>query len=285
MKFFLTTTLIVATCLWPGIAQAQEKKTTISVVDFYIPSEAAIAKRQNEKADDNPYYTRQQPAASLHQKLALLPSIVSEFFGKDDRFTLVDRKSHDLVHKERELQKSEDFLDGYVVAQGQGIGASHLVSGEFDMVTNTLSLALYSVGEQTIVGTETVDLNECLFANVINKPIREPVLEGVRRLCQKPFPLLMPVVEIAEQKKDEAKTVLLAAGLGRGLRKGMKLDIKTKETLSIEGGEQVYFKTIGSGTVDKVEDQNFSILKLETGQKEVKTKLDAGVKLYCTFQL
>lgn len=284
MRFFIAT-IFCAMAIWPQFAQSQDKKTTISIVDFYIPSIADIAKQAKIESKDNPYYTSQQPPEKLRQTLDLLPSIVADYFGKDDRFTLVDRKTADLIHKERELQKTEAFLDGYVVAQGQGIGAEYLVSGEFDMLTNTLNLTLYSVTDQNVVGTETVELYETMFV-VFTKPIREPVLEGVRRLCSRAFPLLMPVVEITELKKDEARSVLIAGGLGRGLRKGTKLDIKIKETRAVEGGSpQTYYRTIGAGTVEKVEDQNFSILSVDSGEKEVKSRLDSGAKLYCTFQI
>jgi len=284
MRFFIAT-IFCAIAIWPQFAQSQDKKTTISIVDFYIPSIADIAKQAKIESKDNPYYTSQQPPEKLRQTLDLLPSIVADYFGKDDRFTLVDRKTADLIHKERELQKTEAFLDGYVVAQGQGIGAEYLVSGEFDMLTNTLNLTLYSVTDQNVVGTETVELYETMFV-VFTKPIREPVLEGVRRLCSRAFPLLMPVVEITELKKDEARSVLIAGGLGRGLRKGTKLDIKIKETRAVEGGSpQTYYRTIGAGTVEKVEDQNFSILSVDSGEKEVKSRLDSGAKLYCTFQI
>lgn len=284
MRFFIAT-IFCAMAIWPQFAQSQDKKTTISIVDFYIPSIADIAKQAKIESKDNPYYTSQQPPEKLRQTLDLLPSIVADYFGKDDRFTLVDRKTADLIHKERELQKTEAFLDGYVVAQGQGIGAEYLVSGEFDMLTNTLNLTLYSVTDQNVVGSETVELYETMFV-VFTKPIREPVLEGVRRLCSRAFPLLIPVVEITELKKDEARSVLIAGGLGRGLRKGTKLDIKIKETRAVEGGSpQTYYRTIGAGTVDKVEDQNFSILSVDSGEKEVKSRLDSGAKLYCTFQI
>lgn len=284
MRLYIATIFCVV-AIWPSFAQSQDKKTTISVVEFHLPSIAQISSQAKIESDDNPYYTKQQPPEKLRQKLDLLPSIVADFFGKDDRFTLVDRKTSDLIQKERELQKTEAFLDGYVVSQGQGIGAEYLISGEFDMQTNALNLTLYSVADQTIVGTESVELYETMFV-VFTKPIREPVLEGLRRLCSRVFPLLMPVVEITAQKKDEARSVLIAGGLGRGLRKGTKLDIKVKETRAIDGGaEQTYYRTIATGTVEKVEDQNFSIVTVDSGEKEVKSRLDGGSKLYCTFQL
>lgn len=282
---YLIATLFLAMAIGPVSMQSQDKKTTISLVDFYLPTLSDITKQSKVESNDNPYYTKQQPPEKLRQKLDLLPSIVADYFGKDDRFKLIDRKTTDLIHKERELQKSEDFLDGYVVAQGQSIGVEYLISGEFDMQTNMLNLTLYSVAEQNIVGTETVELYETMFV-VFAKPIREPVLEGLRRLCARAFPLFMPVVEITVQKKDEARAILIAGGLGRGLRKGTKLDIKIKETRPMDdGNQQTYYRTIGTGTVEKVEDQNFSILNVDTGEKEVKSRLDGGAKLYCTFQI
>jgi len=54
--------------------------------------------------------------------------IISKVFTGKSRFTVVDRAKLDQVARERNLQKQEDFIDGYIVEQGKSLGAQYLVS-------------------------------------------------------------------------------------------------------------------------------------------------------------
>jgi hypothetical protein len=111
------------------------------------------------------------------------------------------------------------------------------------------------------------------------------VVEGARRISARVFPLLMTVVEATEVKKDKAKTLLIAGGLKRGVKKGQVLDVKIKEEREADGVVQTYYRTVAQVEVEKVEDDNFSIVAVKDGNEEVKKLLDSGKKLYCTFKL
>ena len=56
-------------------------------------------------------------------------------FSQKSRFTVVDRTNTSIINTEKELQKSEDFLSGYVVDQGKSIGAKYIVVGELQNIS------------------------------------------------------------------------------------------------------------------------------------------------------
>lgn len=261
----------------------ENKKTAVAVLDFFLPSLATIEKKKADKKPENPYFTSAQSGSDILFRLQKLQGFASSVFGADSRFVLIERNALKIVQKERELQKSEDFIDGYVTGQGKNIGADYLVTGDFDVDGIALTISIFSVSEQVTVAKEIVDLKKALFA--FGAPLRDPVVDGTRLLSAKVFPLLMTVVEITESKKEKAKKLLLAAGLNRGMKTKVKLDIKVKEEREADGQKQTYYRTVGQAEVDKVEDDNFSILSVSEGEEEVKKLIDSGKKLYCTFKI
>ena len=264
-------------------AQAETAKTAISVIEFYLPKATDIEMKRREKSQDNPYATSASSAGDILARIQKLQGYVSNIFGSDARFVLVERNALKLVEKERELQKSEDFIDGYVVGQGKNIGADYLLTGDFDLNGIALNLSLFSVVEQTTVAKEVIDLKKPLFG--FGAALRDPVVEGTRRLSARVFPLLITVVELTQVKKDKAKEILVAGGLKRGLKKGQVLDIKLQEVREADGQSVIYYRTVGQGEVEKVEDDNFSLLTIKDGEQEIKSLLDAGKKLYCSFKI
>lgn len=138
--------------------RAQDNKTTISVIDFFLPSQAEFNKRQKEQ--DSRLISVDLNYGDIYTRVTKLQSYVSEVFANDERFTLVDRSTLNLVQKERELQKSEEFIDGYVVQQGAAIGAQYLLVGDFELGDLMLTIKLYSVADQKIAGQESVKLKK-----------------------------------------------------------------------------------------------------------------------------
>ncbi len=266
-----------------AIFSQNENKIAISVIDFFLPSLDAIHQKKAEKSEGNPYRNSAATAVDIRARMQKMQGFVASHFGGDARFVLIDRASLNIISREQELQKSEQFLDGYVVGQGKNIGADYLLSGDFDLNAIELTISLFSVADQTVVGKEVIDMKKAFFNFAAN--FRDPVVEGARRLSGRVFPVMMTVVEISEQKKDKAKALLIAAGLNRGLKTGQQLEIKTKDTREVDGVKQPYNRTVGTGKVDKVEDQNFSILSIEDGGEEVKKLIDGGKKLFCTFKI
>jgi hypothetical protein len=268
--------LLLLCCTIGLQAQKEKKKITIGIIDFKLPTRSEI--------DNNgllAIYGDAADKAKVAQRIEALQSIVTECYIQDSRFNLVDRRATEAISKERELQKTEDFMDGYVVGQGKSIGAEYLLFGNYDLKTSRLVLSLFSIEEGKIVAKESEELKSGFFGN---KDIVAPTQLIVQRLNGRVFPLLIPIVEIKEQNKTKVKTLLIAGGLNRGLKTAMKLDIKIKDEIEVEGEKQVYYKTVGIAIVDKVEDAHFSIVRVTEEGDVVKQLLESGKKLYLTFQ-
>ncbi len=97
------------------IAQAEDSKIKIGLMNFTGPSD-------------------------LRSYALILQDKVSVCFTSKNRFTIVDRTKFDQISKERELQKSEEFLDGYIVEQGKSTGAKFIVSGQLSDISSTSTL-------------------------------------------------------------------------------------------------------------------------------------------------
>jgi hypothetical protein len=254
------------------MAQKEKKKISLGILDFSIPSSSEISQAGSFWSDAN-------STTSLKSRIEGLQSVVTEIYTKDTRFTVVDRRVTEALTKERELQKSEDFMDGYVVSQGKGIGADYLLRGNYEVRTSRFVLTLYSMEDAKMVAKESSIIKNGFFGM---KDLVEPTEILVRKLNSIAFPLLMKIVEIKDQSKSKAKKVLIAGGSNRGLKEDMKLDVKIKEEIEVEGEKQVYYKTIGTAEVDKVEDVNFSIVIIKDGGDDIKKYFDSGTKVFCT---
>lgn len=216
----------------------------------------------------------------LYTRIIKLQSYAMEVLSSDNRFRLVDRSTLNLVQKERELQKSEQFIDGYVVQQSAAIGADYLLTGDFELGDMMLTVKMYSVAEKKVMALESVKLKKQLSSNFLS--VKDPVVAMTVQLVDDAFPRQISVVEITQGKK-EAKSLLIAGGSKANLQKGVELDIKVREKREVDGVAQEYFRTVGKGEVEKVEDQNFSILEVKKGGADIKALLDAGTKLFCTI--
>ena len=58
-----------------------------------------------------------------------LTEVVTSVFVQSGRFHVLDRTAMEQVHAERELQKTADFIDSKIVAQGKNLGAQFIVTG------------------------------------------------------------------------------------------------------------------------------------------------------------
>ncbi|MCC7245327.1 MAG: hypothetical protein IT269_06585 [Saprospiraceae bacterium] len=264
-------------------AQGEKKKKNIGILDFTLPTNKDVRDSKSVNVLGVSIATQDETdIAKLRMRMESMQSIVTECYTKDNRFTVVDRRATEALSKERELQKSEVFMDGYVVEQGKSIGADYLLRGLYEANTSSLTLTLYSMEDGKVASKEREVLKSGFLGN---KDIVEPIQEMVRRLNNTAFPLLIKVVEAKEQSKTKVKTCLIAAGTNRGLREDMELDVKIREELEVDGEMQVYYKTVATAEVEKVEDLNFSIISIKENGDVLKQLLDSKTKVFCTFQI
>ncbi len=219
-------------------------------------------------------YTYDYTPEQKQKEIQILQDRLTSVFSDDLRFILVDRGKTALIEKERELQKKEDFIDGYVTKQGTAIGADYLITGLHDFKTKTLSINFYEVGSGKLLGNEIFKDRISDFGTPLNKQI-------TKQLVQKYFPL-SPLKIIRFLTENDKKDEVLIAG-------GKKNGLNTKETLwvmeqileTFEGKEVLRDVKIGELKILYVENDNFSVCKITKGSQKIKERINQNIKPYC----
>jgi curli biogenesis system outer membrane secretion channel CsgG len=238
---------------------------------------------------------------------------VSNAFVKTKRFNIVDRTKMDALKKEKELQKTEDFMDGAVIQQGVSLGAQFLISGKVTSVTKTseykertkldgtkvnelvniakinFSCQVIDVTTGQVMNSETFSTNgggsflglslakdkEEAFASSLSS--LESAIDdwvGVN------FPATFQIAEIQEKDgKGNATKILIAGGSAFGLEKGERLKVVEITTMEVNGKKIERKKEIGELKITKVEDENFSLCTVKEGGVEINSKFEAKSKL------
>jgi TolB-like protein len=283
---------IIATVLLIGIncfIQAQEK-TDVGIMPFsYVQGAASF-----------------QDANSIQET-------VTNAFVKTKRFNIVDRSKMDALKKEKELQKTEDFIDGNVIEQGVSLGAKHLVSGRVTSVSKfsgyrerskldgtkvsqlvneakiNFTCQIIDVETGLVINSETFSANgggaflglsmakniDDAFSSSLSSLERD-----IDRWVGTNFPAIFSIAEIQEKdSKGDAKMILIAGGSAFGLEKGDKLKVVELIEMEVNGKRIQRKKEIGELKITKVEDENFSICSVKEGGIDINAKFEANSNL------
>lgn len=275
--------LFIASLFFLQVTFSQEK-TSIGILPFTYVNGAA----------------NQQTTNSIQET-------VTNGFVKTKRFNIVDRTKMDALRSEKNLQKSEDFIDGNVVQQGVSLGANYLVSGHVvsanaeqmraDDGTITyktklsINLKVIDVATGQVVSSETIEPKsgssllgaiglgasspEASIAKAI-KGIEEKVDDFVSRN----FPISFFIAEIQEKdSKGEAVRLMIAGGSEFGLSKGDKLKVVEISVMEVGGKKLTRKKEIGELKITKVEDENFSTCSVNSGGIDIAAKFEAKANI------
>lgn len=252
------------------------------------------------------HFTYAQGAASS-QDVNSIQETVTNAFVKTKRFNIVDRSKMDALKKEKELQKSEDFIDGSVIQQGISLGASFLISGHViaaqaeqmkaDDGTLTykaklsINLKVIDVSTGQVVTSETIEpkagnslmgaigIGATSSQTAISKAIKG-IEDKIDEFVGKNFPQTFSIAEIQEKDgKGNATKILIAGGSEYGLKKGDKLKVVEVVEMEVNGKKLVRKKEIGELKITKVEDENFSICSVSSGGIDINAKFEAKANL------
>jgi hypothetical protein len=243
----------------------------------------------------------------------VISDAVVNSFVETKRFNVVDRTKTNDLEKEKELQKTEDFIDGdALVSQGKSIGAQYLVSGHISNVDKrsewktktksdgsteryeafsasiSFSVKIISVESGEIMNSQNFQTGSgggILSINPKNK--EDAFLRGVSSLKYEidtwigvNFPLEIPLVEIVENdKKGLPLVILIAAGSDYGMVKGDKLKVMEVTEININGVVKTRKKEIGQLKITEVDDGSFSSCSVTSGATEIKSALDSSKKI------
>jgi TolB-like protein len=231
------------------------------------------------------------------QDVNSIQETVTNAFVKTRRFNIVDRTKMDALRREKDLQKSEDFIDGTVIQQGVSLGANYLISGHVLSVSTerftskegtqsfstklNIDLKVIDVATGEVIASETLTPKggSSLFgfmgvgasseAEAMNNAIKD-IGDEVDKFVGKHFPVSFPIVEVVEKdSRGGAAKLLIAGGSSFGLKKGDKLVAVEVTEVEVNGKKLKRKKEIGELKVSKVEDENFSVCTINSGGTEI----------------
>ncbi len=207
-----------------------------------------------------------------------VPAYCVDFFSNNPDFITIDRKNIHFINFEKELQKTENFMDGYVVEQGKSEGVDYLVQSLFDTDTYTLMIQVFDVKEERVLCSSEKQLDKN-FLGI--KDLRQQVTGMLLEINSKCFESSIPVVRMLSFKGKKAKELLVAAGKDLRVRSGYKFEVFMNVEEKV--GDKTIFRkeVIGKGTIVKVEDENFSILEITDGAEVVLAEINKGGELLC----
>lgn len=240
---------------------------------------------------------------------------VVETFQHTNRFNIVDRTSFDKVKQEKELQKSEEFMDGKVVAQTSMEGADAIVAGvvngvdfgiqrvklqdgsysEYYVCNMSLSLKVIDVATGQVLGSKVLTPKRSFMGSILSQSTgygpktKDKAFSITLARMQKPidkfvaeyFPIVTSIIEITDAKKNYARKVLLNTGETNGTRKNQIFYVYELKELKVNGKKIIRKLEIGKLKITKVEGDEVSEAKVSKGGKAIFEKFNAGAKIEC----
>ena len=249
--------------------------------------------------------------AARFQDVNSIQETVTNAFVKTKRFNIVDRSKMDALKEEKELQKSDDFINGSVVEQGKNVGATFLISGHVisakaeqmrsdDGKGNVsisyksklaISLKVIDVMTGQVITSETIEpksgstlggmlgVGPSSESDAISKSIIK-IQDKIDDFVSNNFPIYFTIAEIQEKdNKGSATKILLAGGSDFGLKKGDKLKVVELVEMEVNGKKIMRKKEIGEIKIMKIEDENFSICTVNNGGDLINLKFGTEIKM------
>ena len=206
-------------------------------------------------------------------------SYIVGFYASDDRFIVIDKANSQLVSDEQDRQKSEEFIDGYIVAQGAQEGFDYLYYPKYFSKDKKLSIKVYDVAKGTVITNQSVEIKNSILGTP--KDMKMSINKVVDKVNSNCFEIRYEVLRCVDKKiKDDAKELLLAVGYNQRAKEGDVYELYVLMEESV-GGQTISRKeVVGSGKIDEVQDGNFSILKVSKGGGVIMTNLKGGTKIY-----
>ena len=257
-------------------------------------------------------FTNLGSGASNQDVIAIQEAVTSSFV-KTKRFNIVDRTKISELQKEKNLQKSEDFIDGTVVQQGISLGAKFLISGKVTTATKfsgyktrtkldgtkvnelvneasvNFSCQVIDVETGQVINSET--FSNAGGGNFLGLSLAKNVDEAftscltslssdIDKWVHVNFPSIFSIAEIqTKDGKGAATKILMAGGSAFGLEKGDRLKVVEVSEMEINGKKIKRKKEIGEIKIDKIEDENFSICSVKEGGIDINSKFEANANL------
>ena len=246
---------------------------------MFSQTRIAVYGMKLNKSERNSIFAVKGTKETDRNKMDVVPQKIINFFSNDSDFIVIDRKNQALIDSELELQKSESFMDGYIVEQGKAEGVDMICSTIYDETSKNLLLNIYDVTTGKVFCSREKKLkSNFLFGLSELDKVVTSMLHDISSSC---FDKGFPVVRIIKEKKGKAKEILVLAGYAQRLKLNYKMEILKIVEEEIGGIKRKRKMKIGEAYVKRIEDENFSILEVKEGKKQIFVDLSNGEKLEC----
>jgi len=212
--------------------------------------------------------------------ISVVPEKIINYFSNNPDFEVIDRKNQSLISKEMNLQKSESFIDGYIVDQGKAEGADLICSSLYDENEKHLIIKLYDVATGKVFCSKERKMKSGWLGLGL-KSVEQEVTIMLHEISSTCFDESFPVVRVTKGKKGKAKEILVLVGYAQRVKLDYKFDIVQLVEESIGDKKITRKMKIGEAYIKNIEDENFSTLKITEGKKEIAQALEKGEKLEC----
>lgn len=196
----------------------------------------------------------------------------------DTRVQLVTHSEQESVAAERDLQRDEDFMEGYVVDQWAVQGVEYFLTGYVSVAEQKLNLTFLRASDQRPVIQEELSFNAGLWSSAADR--KALVLTGLQRMLTKLFPAEIPLVKVLSGSKNKARTILIAGGTKQGFRRHQELAVKTMVVENNQGEIRSRATRIASIVIEEVESEHFSRCVIMSGGREIREALDNGQEVF-----
>lgn len=196
----------------------------------------------------------------------------------DARVQLIAHSEQEAVATERDLQRDEDFMEGYVVDQWAVQGVEYFLTGYISIGQQKLNLTFLRATDQRPVIQEELSFNAGLWSSADDR--KALALTGLQRMLTKLFPAEIPLVKVLSGSKSKARTILIAGGTKQGFRRHQELAVKTTIVENNQGEIRSRSVRIASIVVEEVESEHFSRCVIMSGGREIQEALDNGQEVF-----
>lgn len=233
-------------------------------------------------------------------------------------YPMLDRTKLEAIQKEKNLQKSEAFIDKATVQQFKSIGAGYLLEvqlkdfqetyeslmgGRYKFSVNCITrLIEVKTGEilaevpntftknwsqssiKTITTQQDLEYDAIVASSNREATIRLLGLEylafNLREVLNRALPQKIEVVEIAEEKKENAEALIIAGNFNAEI-KSDDYFICRKKVVDVDGEQLIRMEQIGVVFVKTALGDGIALAKVKKGEKDIFKAVKAGDKLFC----
>ncbi|MBL4662298.1 MAG: hypothetical protein JKY22_01760 [Flavobacteriaceae bacterium] len=234
---------------------------------------------------------------------------VKEAFYSTNRFNIVDRTNYQKLQAEKELQKSEAFIDGKTINQTSLEGAEQIVTGSISQIdivkkineTSTyydckisFSIQVIDIETGQVVASELIRPKQSFMGSVVssstgssNTPEKaffnslKGTQKAINKFVGKHFPVTTLIIEISEASSSKAKSLLINVGNLNGAKKNQEFYVIELVTMKVGDKDLIRRKELGKIKITKVEGDEISEAKVIKGGVAILAKFNAGAKIEC----